>query len=187
MNYLFFDIECAKCAKNGVGYICEFGYFVVNDNFEKIDQGHFLINPKCQFGWYELKKILRYSKEEYLKQPTFDKYYDTIQEILTRKGQVVVGHSTKGDYTYLASQCIRYKKDVIDFKYYDIRKPFMTLQKEETFTSLKGMITKLNVQKQEAFHAADSDAFYTMLVCKELCQKYNLTLPELLSLDDGEY
>lgn len=45
MNYLFFDIECANCFE-GKAKICEFGYVLINEQFEIIKKELFLINPK---------------------------------------------------------------------------------------------------------------------------------------------
>ena len=67
MKYCFFDIECANCFKdnNGVsrGKICEFGYLITDENFNKIESAEYIINPKAPFDEYVLNNIFEYREE----------------------------------------------------------------------------------------------------------------------------
>lgn len=44
MRYLFFDIECCDGE-----HICEFGYVITNEKFQKIDKQVIKINPDKPF------------------------------------------------------------------------------------------------------------------------------------------
>ena len=70
MNYLFFDIECAKCGKNGSGTICEFGYVITDMQFNVTEQQVVTINPDMPFdltGHGDKHDIeLFYSEAKYL-------------------------------------------------------------------------------------------------------------------------
>ena len=50
-SYLFFDIECANCF-DGVGKMCSFGYVLVNEEFEILDEDDVVMNPEAEFDWY---------------------------------------------------------------------------------------------------------------------------------------
>ncbi len=182
MNYLFFDIECAKCEKKGVGYICEFGYIIVNESFEALEKGHFMMDPSSEFDHYAIKNILHYTKEEYRASPRFPEYYERIQELLTREEQRVVGHTTSADIKYIKSECTRYMLPHIKCEYYDIRNPFMFLRGEKQVSSLENMGKKLELEFDGGLHDALYDAKATMRVCEALCAQYGLSMEELLVL-----
>ncbi len=184
MNYLFFDIECARCAKGGVGYICEFGYILCNEEFEEIEQNHFMINPKESFDKWALKNVLHYTQEEYEKCPTLPEHYVQIEEVLMREDQRVIGKNAKADFGYLASEAKRYQLPTINCDYFDIDIPFKILRNESNSTELKKMLEKLGIAPLEDAHNALIDAKMTMLVCKELCRQYKKTIEELLAVRD---
>ncbi len=182
MNYLYFDIECARCDKGGVGFICEFGYILCDEKFEEIEQNHFMINPDTSFDEWALKNILQYPKEEYAKHPLFLNFYEKIKNLLMNENQIVVGHSTSADLKYIASECKRYNLPKIYCKGFDIREPFKVLQSKQNFTKLEKMVEELKINGLESLHNARVDAIATMLVCKTLCKNYNKTISELLSI-----
>lgn len=76
MNYLFFDIECAN--SNDGAKLCEFGYVITNEKFEKITQKNILINPAAPFDEFVIKSLLNYKKEEYDNSPLLPAVYDEI-------------------------------------------------------------------------------------------------------------
>ncbi len=182
MNYLFFDIECGKSDKGGVGYICEFGYLLTDENFSTLSKGHFMINPDHQFDWYVVKNILQYPKKDYLKQPLFSHFYQQISDILTAPNQIVIGHTTCEDYAHIHSECRRYKFPLIEFEYFDIREPFQVLNNDDKFERLEDMVPRLGLTVSGKLHDASIDAIATMLVCKELCSRHNLKIMDFLSL-----
>ncbi len=50
---------------NGVsrGKICEFGYLITDENFNKIESAEYIINPKAPFDEYVLNNMLAYPKK----------------------------------------------------------------------------------------------------------------------------
>ncbi len=182
MNYVFFDIECAFCEKHGVAYICEFGYVIVNSNFDIIEKQHFLINPAHFFDRYALKKILHYPKKQYENSPLFPEFYDSIAEVLSGNDKTIIGHTVELDYKYLSSECKRYNKKKIKFDRYDIAQAFQILENEEQISSLGKMVEKLEISIAEPLHDALSDAIATMLVTKQLAEKYNKSIEELVAI-----
>ena len=181
MNYLFFDVECAKCDKQGVGYICEFGYVLSDENFNILEENHFIINPNHAFDWYAIKNILHYSKDKYMSAPLFPEFYDTIKSVLSREEQYIIGHTTEADCKYIRSECQRYDLPLINCRYYDIRAPFKILQNEEQFSKLEKMAIKLQLKSEKRFHDALFDSHMTMKVCQCLCSIHGLSMRELLS------
>ena len=182
MKYLFFDVECAKCMKNSVGFICEFGYVITDSNFEILEENHYMINPDHEFDRYALKHILRYSKEEYEAAPLFPEFYPKIAELLDPSKYVIVGHSTATDRKYILSECRRYDLPGLPFRYFDVRKPFMFFQEKKQPSKLEKMLEELELEKPGNMHDARCDAVSTMLVCKELCRRYSKTLTKLFSV-----
>ena len=85
MKYCFFDIECANCFKdnNGVsrGKICEFGYLITDENFNKIESAEYIINPKAPFDEYVLNNMLAYPKQVYLAAQDYNAFYDKIKRL----------------------------------------------------------------------------------------------------------
>lgn len=182
MNCLFFDVECAKCDKHSVGYICEFGYVLSDENFNILEENHFIINPNHSFDWYAIKNILHYSEDRYKSSPLFSEFYDTIKSVLSREEQYIIGHTTEADYKYIRSECQRYNLPLINCSYYDIRTPFKILQKEEKYSKLENMAIKLQLKPEKRFHDALFDSLMTMKVCQCLCSIHGLSMRELLSI-----
>ena len=59
-QYLFFDLEFANSQKESYK-ICEFGYVIVDEDFNIIKTDNFTINPdisRREWDWYVLRKIL---------------------------------------------------------------------------------------------------------------------------------
>ncbi len=182
MNYLFFDVECAKCEKNGVGFICELSYIICDKNFNILEKTHFLINPDHSFDEYALAKILRHTKREYELQPLFPTFYQHVKEVFESPTNTVIGHTTKGDIGYILSECARYGLPKIECEYFDIREPFQALEKEKYFSGLNKMIEKLGVDLSGNYHDASVDTFATMCVARGLCEKYGLSIEQLLPI-----
>ena len=181
MEYLFFDVECAKCIKGGAGFICEFGYVITNSEFEILKDGHFKINPDHEFDKYALKNILRYSKEEYEASPLFSEFYPEIAALLDSSKYFIVGHSTAADKKYILSECKRYDLPELSYRYFDVKYPYMLFQENKQPSKLEKMLLELELGKPGDMHDARYDALSTMLVCRELCLRYSKTMTELFS------
>jgi DNA polymerase III alpha subunit (gram-positive type) len=182
MNYLFFDIECAKCEGDGKGFICEFGYVITDENFNVIDTEEWLINPNHEFDWYAKYRLLSYKEDNYKRQAKFPKYYNKIAKILEQENQVILGHTTKFDFGYINFECELYKLEKIELPYYDICIPFKQLRGERQDTSLKNMLLKLEIERPGKLHNAQNDAMATMMVCKKLCEEYHIAMEGLIKI-----
>ena len=182
MDYLFFDVECAKCRKGGVGALCEIGYVIVDEKFNVLQEKHFLINPLSSFDKYALKNILRYTKEEYESSPTLKDIYAQVRSEFTKKNRLVLGHTTALDVKYLASDVERNKLEKFSYEYYDVRDAFAVLEDEENYTGVKSMLEKLNLAVPESLHNSLTDAKETMLICKELCKKHDKDIKQIIKL-----
>lgn len=183
MNYLFFDIECANCF-GGHGKICSFGYVLADADFNIIEQKDILINPASKFhlgrsGQEEIE--LGYDKEEFLKSPKFDYFYDRIKQLLESDNVIIFGHSVNNDINFLLSECLRYKKPYFTFKAYDtqiLHKHFMP----ESQVNGLGKICESFEIEVENLHRSDYDAYLTMRVAKKICEYRKVSMEELLEI-----
>lgn len=109
MNLLFIDCEVAnKC--DALPKICQFGYVLLNENFEIISKNNFYINPgeNEDFSNIENRKIdLDYKDDNYAfyrKQNTFPYYYEDIISLLTNEDTIILGWSVSNDLFYLVGE-----------------------------------------------------------------------------------
>lgn len=183
MTYLFFDIECAN-SFNGIGKICSFGYVLCNEDFSVIESGDLLMNPDTIFDWYLFKKDskchLAYTREDYINNPKFPHHYPKIKSLLEASNRIIFGFGCQNDVATIATECLRYDLDLIDFNCHDIVNPL------EKFYDMKGGLGRF-VEKFEIstegmeFHDSKSDAFFTMKVTEQIVKDSKKPLPELLS------
>lgn len=54
MRFLFFDIECANTFNN-ICKLCSFGYVIMDEHFNLIEQRDIIINPEDIFDPYFFK------------------------------------------------------------------------------------------------------------------------------------
>ena len=179
MQYLFFDIECASCDDGGK--LCEFGYVLTDEDFEPTERENFVINPRCKFDYFVIKKILNRPKEAYFSAPDFKFFYPRIYALLTRPGVIVVGHTTQGDAEHIGDDCLRYGLHSPDFDYIDIVDIYKGVRKENNAAGLTKMAQAYEIDIGEKAHSADADALYTMEVTKKLCEQTALSLPALIA------
>lgn len=177
MDYLFFDIECASC--KDLAKICEFGYVLVDDDFNVLQTENLLINPECEFEIHVLKKILNHRKSEYLASPKFKHYFGKIKSLLTRPNTMIVGHTVKGDVEYVSDECIRHNEPTIDCEYVDVVEIVKKDLNHNQPSSLAHMCEEYGIPLDDKLHSADVDAKLTMLVAKKLCEKYQLKFSDL--------
>ena len=102
MKYLSFDIECCDGK-----HICEFGYVLIDENFNVLDRNCPTINPNHKFKLagraHESDISLAFSEDVYVNSPTFDFYYDRIKKLLTTPNCQIVGFSLANDAKFLAT------------------------------------------------------------------------------------
>ena len=182
MTYLFFDIECANCF-DGIGKICSFGYVLCDENFSVIETDDLLMNPAAPFDWYLFKKESRcrlaYSREEYIKNPKFPDYYKKIKSLLESSQRLVLGFGCQNDVATIATECLRYDLDLIDFNCQDIH---TVLEKTYDFKGgLSSFVEKFGISTEGMdFHDSRSDAYFTMKVTEKLVKDSGKSLKEIL-------
>ena len=177
-RYLFFDIESATGSK---GCICEFGYVVTNENLEIIEERNVLMNPKCEFSWRVLRKILKKDKRVYESQKGFTSHYDFIKKLITTS-DLVFGFATVNDVIYLNDDCDRFNKKAIDYKFYDIQKILGEFDSSLKNLSLENEMISLGIEFKGNLHDAKDDALNSMLVLKRMKENLNISLNEILDI-----
>ncbi len=183
MTYLFFDIECANNF-GGIGKICSFGYVLCNQDFSLIESNDFLMNPDAAFDWYLFKKDskcrLSYSRDEYNSNPKFSHYYSKIRSLLEGKDRIVLGFGCQSDVATIATECMRYDLDLIDFNCHDIHTVLEKIYEEKSGLGL--LVEKFNIPTQGMeFHDSRSDAYFTMKVCEHIVKEQKKPLREILN------
>ena len=178
MKYLFFDIECSD------GYhICSFGYALVDDKMKIVEKDDIIINPESRFVLAPKKsrpKIqLAYSDEFFYKHGNFTTQYDEIKRILTRKGQILFGHSIASDFRFLIYACKRYNLLPFELEGYDTQLIYKLANKKSTVQSLEKIVDELNIEKEFQYHKSSDDAHATFLIAKRLCKFEEVDLKRL--------
>lgn len=179
-KYLFFDIECCN------GYnICSFGYCLVSENLKVVEKKDIVINPEAKFilsqKGHRAKIQLSYPEEHFYKQDTFPAFYGKIKKLLSQSGYTVIGHSIQSDIYFLAFACKRYHLQSIKIEGYDTQRIYKEYTKSSQVASLEKILNNLEVDTDFlTFHKSSDDAHATFLVLKELCDRENKKMEELL-------
>lgn len=181
MNYVFFDIECA-CVYKNVAKICVFGYCVADENFNILEKEDILINPNGKFHLTDHGGdgiVLPYDYGEFKKYPDFKKFYPRIKQLLEGGDKLVFGHAAINDVKYLNLETRRYKLPAFRFRFADTQVIYMAMT--ETFDRQAGLESLTQIFEIDYTpHRAADDAYATMCIAREMCEKEHCTLPELL-------
>ena len=182
MKYLFFDIEC--CDGN---HICSFGYVIIDEKFNIIAKKDLVINPEKPFNLgrdkFNPRIQLAYQEYTFYKQKNFKYFYPTIKELLCNQEYVVLGHSISSDLQYLKIACERYDVDNIDIGVYDTQDFYYQLNKKYKTRSLENIINDLSIKVENLQeHKSCDDAEMSMLITKEICNRLNVSISDLLTL-----
>ena len=175
---LFFDIESAT---GNVGGICEFGYVLTNEKFEILEERNILINPKCEFSWRVLKKVLKRDKRVYEVQKGLTSHYDFIRKLITG-ADLVFGFATINDVNYLNSDLQRFNLKPIDYNFYDIQKILGEFNSDYKNLSLENSMNLLEVKRLGKLHDARYDALNSMLILKKISEALKLSVTEIVDL-----
>ena len=181
MQYVFFDIECA-CVYKNVAKICVFGYCVCDEQFNILKKEDILINPNGKFHLTDRGGdgiVLPYDYEDFKKYPDFKKFYPRIRELLEGEDKTVFGHAAINDVKYLNLETKRYRLPSFRFRFADTQVLYMAMT--ETFDRQAGLESLTQIFEIDYTpHCAADDAYATMRIAQEMCEKENCTLPELL-------
>ena len=181
MNYVFFDIECA-CVYKNVAKICVFGYCIADENFNILQKEDILINPNGKFHLTDhggTGLVLPYEYDDFKKYPDFKKFYPKIKEILEGENKLVFGHAAINDVKYLNLETRRYKLPSFNFRFADTQILYMAMT--ETFDRQAGLESLTQIFEIDYTpHCAADDAYATMRIAQEMCERDACSLPELL-------
>ena len=171
MRYLFFDIECCD-GKN----ICTFGYTITDENFNLIEKKDIVINPEARFTIPTTEKRmdikLAYSKEDFLKAPTYPQVYKEIANIMNHPDQKIFGHAVSSDIKFLKTANARYDLPQFKFNAYDTQKAFARCGMGGSSCALSGIARSLGYDLSNIeLHKSCDDAYLTMLCAKGICEK----------------
>ena len=178
MEYLFFDIECANCFDN-IGKICEFGYVLVDKNFNIKEQENILVNPNSVFDRYVLDKMLAYKEYEYKCHPKYPEVYSKIKSLFN-DNVMVFGHTVDADAKYINDENKRYNLPFFDFQFYDVMYIYKEFSGNEQKQGLSKIAKELNCTPPIHEHRALDDSITTMNVLKAIVDKTNLIPEELV-------
>lgn len=180
MKYLVFDIECCDGK-----HICEFGYVLIDEQFNVLERDCITINPGYKFKLTGREKesdiSLAFPEEVYYNSHKFDFYYDRIKSILTTPDCQIIGFSLSNDAGFLATAYELYGKEPISFTYYDFQKLYQGYTKAKNRTSVEGFVEELQIS-DITLHKSDDDSWAVIRALQIIGEKENLTLPETLKM-----
>lgn len=179
MKYLFFDIECAS-VHNG-SKMCSFGYVLVDEHLNIIEEDDIIINPKSEWDWYALENILFYEKEYYESFPSFDERYEKINNLFD-ENTVALGHGVTNDVRFINDDCKRYNLPFIDFAFYDCADIYKEFENDKEVKSLEKVSKEIGYHEQGDKHRSLEDAKLVYEYTKEMCKQMNCSIEELLHL-----
>ena len=190
MKYLFFDTECSNCY-GGVHKICEYGQIVTDEEFNILEgsEKDIVMNPGPD-GKFNLKGrdgrpdlVLSHDYGEYYRAFEFERYYDYIELMLTKKDTMVFLWAASNDVNIIIDSCRRYDLKEIDFACYDVQTMFMVVMNEDRRPSLEKAMELLELPMDiYTAHNPTDDSKMTMAVLKALCEKASKTPLELVEL-----
>ena len=180
MKYLSFDIECCDGQ-----HICEFGYVLIDEQFNVLERDCITINPEYKFKLSGREResdiSLAFPEDVYYNSPTFDFYYERIKRILTTPDCQIIGFSLSNDAGFLATAYELYGKEPISFTYYDFQKLYQGYTKAKNRTSVEGFVEELQIS-DITLHKSDDDSWAVIRALQIIGEKEKLTLPETLKM-----
>ena len=180
MKYLSFDIECCDGK-----HICEFGYVLVDEQFNVLERDCITINPEHKFRLSGREKEsdikLAFPEGVYFTSPTFDFYYERIKNLLTMPDCQIVGFSLANDVKFLSTAYHGYDKEPVEFTYLDFQRLYQGYTKASNRTSVEGFVKGLEISGI-TLHKSDDDALAVIKALQIIGTKENLTLPETIKM-----
>ncbi len=178
MNYLFFDIESIDRAHKT---ICTFGYVLTDNRFNILQKEDIIINPNLQdseLDKWALNKIVKYPLDQIRANPTFDKYYEKIKNLIQDSQTIVFGYGLINDVAYVNSESKRYNKELIiddNVKLFEVQDIYKKYSGDKNPMGLKKLAQSLEIDISHlAAHKSSDDAEITMLVAKCLLKKLDI-------------
>ena len=180
MKILSFDIESCTGNPNDAS-LCSFGY-VLSEDFNIIEKGDILVNPKpdkFRLGkkGEEPKIKLAYTEEEFRAAPKFPKKYKQIKNLFG-DDVLCIGFAVGNDVKYLNNACVSYGLDLIEYKFCDVQMLLGFFDCENSGLGLGKMGEKYNIEFTE--HKSEDDAYVTFKLLEMMCQNSGKSIKELL-------
>ena len=180
MRYLCFDIEC--CDGH---HICEFGYVLIDEQFNVLGRDCITINPEHPFKLtgreHESDITLAFPEDVYFNSPTFDFYYDKIKELFTLEDCQIIGFSLQNDTGFLATAYELYNKEPISFHYIDFQKLYKGYTNAKNRTSVENIVKGLQIADIQ-LHKSDDDSWAVIRALQEISKKEQLSLPDTIAM-----
>lgn len=180
MNYVVLDFEWNQCAYGRAGEhprlpfeIIEIGAVKINSEFDIIDEFRTLVKPKIYTKLHHtIKEMLNYGEEELFREGK--PFKEACTEFLkwcegNPSEEYVFCTWGMSDLYYLQSNMDFYYMKKLDFpvKYYNIQQIYADkYNPEKTICKLEKAVEALNIDQNDTFHEAISDARYTAKVMK---------------------
>lgn len=181
MRYLFLDLEFASSMRTIK--ICEFGYVITDENFEIIEEGNILINPRISRSeWIKdgaYKRVLTRKIEEYESKQDFKYWYWTINKVI-RSCDYIFGYAVSNDIKALNCDCQRYKLPSWNIKFIDVINVYNYAEKSIQHMSLSSALESMDIEGDNQLHDAQADAYNTMNLFAALCGDYSKTLTDYI-------
>ncbi len=186
MKFVFFDIECSGVQKN-VAPICAFGYVTCDENFVVKEREDILINPRAKFRLTNRKGnkglVLPYDYKAFRSCPAFPEVYDYIRDILEDPDAVVFGHAITNDVSFLNLETKRYRLPSFEFRFSDTQFLYEEAVRDYgAILSIEKMAADLGIECTA--HKAVDDAYVTMRIFKDLCEKFSSSPADILDNDE---
>ena len=178
MNCLFIDLEFATNKRGGK--ICEFGYVLVDENFNIIEKNHFIINPDIDSNMWDdwvLNNLLTREKVEYENSEKFEYYYPYIKKLI-ESADFIIGHSINNDVKVLNNEVKNRGYEPLKFDFYDVKEFYKAYKNTKDNISLENIMIGLDINNEFENHDALNDAFNTMLVFKKLLKNAGITIQD---------
>lgn len=180
MKYLAFDIEAAN------GYkpysICCVGVVEADEEFKILSKRNYWINPKTKYDLNGTRANiginLNLDIELLQSSPDFTHTYETLKNLLTQPGTIVIGHAVESDVIMLNAACKHNKLPCIDFGFICSQLLYKCYYAEKEVKALNKIAAQLNVEFNH--HTADEDALVSLLTLKHLQDESGKTIDELL-------
>ena len=190
MKYLFFDVECSNCF-DGLGKICEYGYVLMDENFNTIKKDDIPMSPgRGERNRFHLKGRkdekdleLAYEYDYYYEQPEFSYFYERIKNLMNDEETICFAYSMENDIHHLDGTCRRYKKEPLNYICYDVQKmvsKHLNLKNPIALRSacLEIVGSEVTISLQE--HLSRDDAEMTRLIFKKICEINGKSPSEML-------
>lgn len=181
MRLLSLDTESCTGGVND-GSLCSIGYALFDEQMQLLEQKDILINPLpekfrlCAYG-KPAEIQFSYTEAEFRAAPRFSGVYEQFKGLFD-ENTVVLGFSFSNDIRYINNACEKFGLPRIPFKYLDVQTIYALYVGKKEQRGLSKVAEEFGITFAE--HRSDEDARATGLILKNIMQKLNLTLPELI-------